>query len=400
MAKGIIVSDIHLGDYSYGRTDPETGLNTRFLDFLSNLDQSIDFAIDHKVDFFFVDGDIYRNKHPNSKIRKQFALKIKRLIQNNKSIRVILMTGNHDMTTSSDGAHAMSEMEELCDLIDGLEVYSSPTIVEIDSDTELYILPYVNRSEHQLLTVQELLAFQIAKIKEFNKLTHKSKAKNKLFFGHFGTNKSVVGSSFDLDMSDDENENVVQVELFDEGDWTQVYLGHIHKQQALDKHGIVKHIGSIGRVDFAEQDEEKGFYFYKNGPDEFVTVKDRIFKTFFLKLEADHQVKIAALLEKLQKVDLSTAIVKVKAEIKQTYYSEARLDLIETYLKEHSWHSVGIDISIIPDQIDQDVAQITTEDSPDEALRKFIEKNTDRFANIEEEAFKIGCESLKLVNDK
>jgi exonuclease SbcD len=397
MAKGVIVSDIHLGEYPYGKTDVDTGLNTRFLDFLYNLDQSIDFAIANKVDFFFIVGDIYRNKHPSSKIRKQFAPRIKRLVQ--KHIRVILMTGNHDMTTSADGAHAMSEMEELCDLIDGLEVYSSPTIVQMEDNTELYILPYVNRGEQKLLTVQELLAFQITKIKEFNKLTHKSVTDNKLFFGHFGTDKSMVGNSFDLDMSDDENENVVKVELFSEGNWTQVYLGHIHKQQILDEKGIVKHVGSLGRVDFAEQDEQKGFYFYQNGKDEFVPIKDRTFKTFNLTLEADHKIKIAALLERMQKTDLSTAIVKVKVEIKQTYYSEARLDLIENYLKDHSWHFTGLDISVIPDEIDKDVVRITTEDTPSDALKKFIDKNTDRFEGIEKEAFETGCEAIKTVNE-
>jgi hypothetical protein len=158
-------------------------------------------------------------------------------------------------------------------------------------------------------------------------------------------------------------------------------------------------VGSLGRVDFAEQDEQKGFYYYQNGKDEFVPIEDRTFKTFNLKLEADHKVKIAALLERMQKTDLSTAIVKVKVEIKQTYYSEARLELIENYLKDHSWHFTGLDISVIPDEIDKDVVQITTEDTPSDALRKFIEKNTDRFEGIEKEAFETGCEAIKTVNE-
>ena len=371
--------------------DPETGLNTRFLDFLSNLDESIDFAIDKKVDFFFVAGDIYRNKHPSSKIRKQFAPRIKKLIQND--IRVMLMTGNHDMTTSADGAHSMSEIEELSDLIDGLEVYSSPTVVKIDKKTELYILPYVNRGDQNLLTVQELLQFQISKIKEFNEKTHESNIVNKLFFGHFGTDKSIVGGSFDLDMSDDENENIVKLDTFKEGDWCKVYLGHIHRQQEFNK--VCRHVGSIGRVDFAESDEEKGFYFYDDGDDEFVSVKDRTFKVFDLKLDSDHKEKIEDFIKKLKNIDLSNAIVKVKIDIKQTYYSIAKFELIENYLKENSWHSVGLNFNVIPDQIDKEVALITTEDSPNDALRKYIEKNKGRFENIEEETYKVGCETLK-----
>ena len=34
----VIVSDTHIGDYPYGKTDTETGLNKRLLDFLNNLE--------------------------------------------------------------------------------------------------------------------------------------------------------------------------------------------------------------------------------------------------------------------------------------------------------------------------------------------------------------------------
>jgi exonuclease SbcD len=393
MTSGVIVSDLHLGDYAYGKTDPETGLNTRFLDFLQNLDQSIDFAIKHEVDFFFVVGDIYRSKHPNSKIRKQFAPRIKKLIQN--KIGVMLMTGNHDMTTSADGAHSLSEMEELCELIPGLIVYSSPAVVEI-GNTALFVLPFVNRGEQELMTVNDLLKYQIRIVKEYNQQSHKSKAKHNLFFGHFGTDKSVVGGSFDLDMSSDENENVVTLDSFDDGNWTAVYLGHIHKQQQLNK--VVKHIGSIGRVDFAEEDETKGFYFYKDGHDEFVSINDRKFKTFHLKLDANHATTINEFLNKLQQLDLSQTIVKVKADVKQSYYSVARIDTIESYLKEHAWHSRGVDINVIvSDEVKDDVNQITVADSPDEALKKFIEQNPDRFENVEEVALAAGISILKAV---
>jgi len=396
MTSGVIVSDLHLGDYSYGQTDPETGLNTRFLDILHNLDQSVDFAIEHKVNFYFVVGDIYRNKHPNSKIRKQFAPRVAKLVK--AGIRVIVMTGNHDMTTSADGAHAMSEMEELCELIPGLQVFSSPTVVEID-DTSLYILPFVNRGEHNLLTVNELLRFQVDMVKEYNLRTKKQKSRKNLFFGHFGTDKSVVGGSFDLDMSSEENENIVTVDAFSEGKWTAVYLGHIHKQQELTKN--IKHVGSLGRIDFAEEKEIKGFYHYHDGIDEFVPVVDRKFKTFKLVLDENHKEQLADFLQKIKKLDLAQTIVRVKAEIKQTYMSEIRLNEAESYLKSHSWHSLGIDIDLVGDEVKKiDAQQITTIDTPDEALKKFIEQHSGQFKGIEDKALNAGVEILKAVRAK
>lgn len=391
--KIVIVSDPHIGDYPYGKTDATTGLNTRLLDFLHNLDQTINFAIENKADLYIIVGDVYRLKHPNSKIRKQFAPRMERLVSS--GIRVILLTGNHDMTTSAAGAHAMSEMEELSPLIDNFSVLSKPDIVRID-DTELYILPFINRGEHHLLTPQDFIAYQCNLISEFNEKTKESTAKFKLFFGHFGTDKSVIGNSFDLDMSTDENENKVSMSAFDEGDWTHIYLGHIHKQQMLSN--IAKHVGSLGRVDFSEEKEKKGFYYFDDGKDKFVTVDDRKFRTFNLKLGDDFDEKMTAFMEKIQALDLTQSIVRVKADILQTHLPEINLNEIETYLKDHSWHSLGVAINIVTDEtIKDDVETITSVDLPDEALKKHIEKHPSRFKGIEEEAFAAGVEILKTV---
>jgi len=389
-----IVSDPHIGDYPYGKTDTTTGLNTRLLDFLNNLDQTIDFAIEKQVDVYIIVGDIYRVKHPNSKIRKQFAPRIRRLIE--AGIKVILLTGNHDMTTSAAGAHALSEMEELGPLIDKLMVLSNPAVVK-ENNTDLYLLPFVNRGEKGLLTPQEFITYQLDMIKEYNLQTKKSKAKYKLFFGHFGTDKSVIGNSFDLDMSTDENENKVSLTAFDDGDWTHIYLGHIHKQQNLSN--IAKHVGSLGRVDFSEEKEQKGFYYFEDGRDEFILLNDRLFKTFTLKLNADYDDKLSAFLTKIRSLDLSRSIVRVKADVQQTYLPEISFTEIESYLKEHSWHSLGVSIDIIADE-ENDVDtehQITSVDLPDDALKKHIEKHPSRFKGIEEKAFAVGLEILKQV---
>jgi len=391
--KLVIVADPHIGEYSYGKTDPDSGLNSRLLDFLRNLDQTVNFAIEKKVDAYIIAGDIYRVKHPNSKIRKQFVPRIKTLLKNN--IRVILLTGNHDMTTSADGAHALSEMEELCELIDELEVYSRLKVLKL-GDTELYLLPFVNRGIENLATEQDFIKFQKDKIQEFNDLTNKSKAKYKLFFGHFGTDQSVVGASFDLDMSANENENMIPLSIFDDGKWTKVYLGHIHKHQEFNE--ISRHVGSIGRVDFAEEKEEKGFYFYEDGNDEFIEINDRQFKTYKLDLtEETCKKKLAKFFENVKEVDLKQTIVRVKVDVLQTYIPTLKFDEIESYLRENSWHSLGVDLNVITSENLKSEQEITTSDSPDDALRKHIEMHTDRFQGIEDKALKSGIDILKLV---
>jgi len=394
----VIVSDPHIGEYSYGRTDPTTGLNTRLLDLLNNFDQTITYAIDVKAAAYIIVGDIYRVKHPNSKIRKQFASKLKRLIKAN--ILVILMTGNHDMTATSDGAHAMSEMEELSDLIDNLTIVSSPQIIPVNDD-ELYLLPFVNRGEQGLLTPQEFLEYQRKCIDDFNLKTNKSRFKNKLFFGHFGTDKSVIGNSFDLDMSDNEHENKVSLSAFDGGDWTKVYLGHIHKQQEFNK--IARHVGSLCRVDFTEEKEQKGFYHYNKGLDQFIHLDDRQFLTLELKLLDENYkttlVDFQTMLNDLNDNDkLKTAIVKLKVDVLQTYYTAIKLDRIESFLRENCWHFTGASINVSSKEvIDDNVSKITNIDAPDEALKKFVDKHSDRFKDIKDKMVDKGIDILKQV---
>mgnify|MGYP000937864529 CR=1 FL=1 len=391
--KGVFISDPHIGDYPYGKTDAETGLNSRLLDVLDNFDQAVKFAIEKKVDVFFIAGDIYRVKHPNSKIRRQFASRLKPLILH--GIRTILMTGNHDMTTSSDNAHAMSEMEELSELIEHLEVYSEPKVIKI-KDTELYILPFVNRGNNKLLTVQDFAKFQVEKIKEFNEQTKESAAKYKIFFGHFSTDKSVTSNSFDLNMSIDELN--ITAGLFEEGDWTKIYLGHIHKNQEFNK--IMRHIGSTSRVDFSEMSEQKGFYYYDDGNDKYVPINDREFREFKLDLTQNHKNKMSAFLDEIQDYDLKKAIVKVKVDILQTYLPEIKFEGLESYLRESSWHLAGVEINTINVEEDKDkVINISSIDQPIDALKKYIGHHKTNFEGIEEDAIIAGTNVMKKISE-
>jgi len=392
--KAVIVSDTHIGEYCYGKVDVNTGLNTRLLDFLSNLDKSIDFAIEKKVDVYIIVGDIYRIKNPGSKIRKQFASRLARLISNR--IMTVLVTGNHDMTVSSDGAHSMSEMQELSGLIDKLRVISEPELITIKK-TDLYFLPFVNRSEQKLLMPEDFLKYQVEKVKEFNEALDSSK--KSLFFGHFGVDKSVIGGSFDLDMSSNEFENKMMLSDFSD-DWTKIYLGHIHKNQEFNE--VARHVGSIGRVDFSEEKEKKGFYFYEDGDDEFIEIDDREFKTFELKLVNDnYNEELNRLMKSISKIDLTKSIVKIKVDVLQTYYTVIKLDKLESYLRSNSWHFAGTNVNVITNEvIDESVEKITSIDLPDQAVRKYVKKHLDRFSDIEDKIVERGCRILEIVKNE
>jgi len=44
-------SDLHIGVENYGQTDPETGLSTRLADFLSSLDEVVEYALTEDLQY-------------------------------------------------------------------------------------------------------------------------------------------------------------------------------------------------------------------------------------------------------------------------------------------------------------------------------------------------------------
>ena len=87
-------ADLHLGVETYGRIDPATGLSSRLLDFLSTLDQVVDYALANKVDLVLFCGDAYKSREPSQTQQREFARRINRLATS--GIAVFLLVGNHD----------------------------------------------------------------------------------------------------------------------------------------------------------------------------------------------------------------------------------------------------------------------------------------------------------------
>ena len=88
-------ADLHLGVENYGHIDPTTGLSSRFHDFLSALDQIVDYALENKVDLVLFCGDAYKSREPSQTQQREFARRINRLSSN--GIPIFLLVGNHDL---------------------------------------------------------------------------------------------------------------------------------------------------------------------------------------------------------------------------------------------------------------------------------------------------------------
>ena len=88
-------ADVHIGVENYGKPDPETGLSSRLVDFLSTLDEVVDYAIDSQADLALFCGDAYKSRDPTQTHQREFAKRVARLAS--AGVPVFLLVGNHDM---------------------------------------------------------------------------------------------------------------------------------------------------------------------------------------------------------------------------------------------------------------------------------------------------------------
>lgn len=336
MKKAVIISDIHIGRYKYGRVDEKTGIDTRTLDILSNIDKSIDYAINNRCDSFLILGDFYHTKRPLTLFRKLLIDKLKRVLKSGMDLYLLL--GNHDQSKTI--SHDLIELKELDGLVNNLHVIDEPLRMSSGS-CDLFFLPHVNKVEFNLADHQ-YYDYNTDQIKEFTTMAEKSDLKYKFFFGHFGTDKSKLGNSMDLGMVAGDKSRIVPVNIFDKKVWTHVFLGDIHLPH--DINSLCTHIGSIAKVDFGEENEEKGFVVLETGEQfkyEFIPVEDREFKTLYLDLLDNPRESMTEFCEEIQSMDLSELIIRLKVRINANDKGLISFDGIEEYLKEESYFYVN-----------------------------------------------------------
>ena len=257
-------SDAHIGVENYGRTDPDTGLSTRLTDFLDTLDEVVDYAIEERVDLVLFCGDAYKSRDPSQTHQREFARRIARL--STAEIPVFLLVGNHDMPFTTSRATAL-EIFRTLDVRnvytgDNLEIYRIPTP---SGPVQVLALPWVRRSaflaregtrgmtpEQVNEAIQQALTDLIrARADEMDPSVPA------VFAGHVSVGEARTGSEQSMLLGRD---HVLLKSNLALPQFDYVALGHIHKRQELGDNPPVVYAGSLQRVDFGEEQDDKGFY--------------------------------------------------------------------------------------------------------------------------------------------
>lgn len=388
--KAIILTDIHLGKYKYGRINHETGIDLRTEDILRNFDKCIDYGIENGAQYCFILGDFYHTKRPQEVFRKLLAARIDRLLESN--IETFLLLGNHDQGRTS--GHDLVELSALSNHIELLHVIDEPESF-VKDDAVFCFVPHVNRVDHNIKQDDEHNYF-LSSIESLTREAAKHARKHKLLFGHFGTSESVLGNSLDLGTVETKAKKI-STKSFDGDVWTKVYLGHIHQHQEIT--AICRHPGSIARVDFGEEKETKGFYWIDNRKEKFVDLEDREFKTLQVDLIKKPRATMKEFCDDVQDLDLSECIVRLKVKIRASDKKLVNFDALDKYLREACWNYIGKTIT----EVTRDTKQITLDNSEElDHVRIFeqyvdgLESELSEFKDLKEEGLVLLSEALNV----
>ncbi len=348
--KIIHFADLHLGVETYGHINPETGLSTRLEDYLNALDEVVDFAIASKIDLVLFSGDAYKTREPTQTQQREFAKRIRRLSEG--GVPLFMVIGNHDLPNALGRATAIEIFDTLS--IPGVYVANRPGIHRVQTpsgEIQVAALPWVRRSAllsredtHNLdfnqinERLQQILTGIIAD--QVSKLDPSLPA---ILAAHVWVLNARIGSEKSMSIG---QEHMLLLSSVANPAFDYVALGHIHKGQVLNEHPPVTYSGSLERLDFGDEDDEKGFYLIDIEPDnapgkrkvtfDFHPVSARRFFTLHIDLEPSNPDPTSTVLEAIEanQNKIRNAIVRVEIRLPSALSNKLRDSDIRAKIKD------------------------------------------------------------------
>ncbi|MDO8472529.1 MAG: exonuclease SbcCD subunit D [Dehalococcoidia bacterium] len=343
-------ADLHLGIESYGTVDPETGLSSRLADVLRVLDQLVDYALGNAVDLVIFCGDAYKTRDPSQTQQRELARRIRRL--SDAGLPLLMVVGNHDLPNAPGRANTLEIFHTLA--VSNVHVASKPQVHWIETHSgplQVAVIPWLRRSgllareDARSLTIDQISA----RMQDVLTQTAASLANAvncavpAVLAAHLSVGSAKLGSERTMALG---KEPVVLASNLALPQFDYVALGHIHRAQMLSASPPMAYSGSLERVDFGEEGDEKGFYVVDLEPSahcgdriqsiSFQPVAARKFLTVRVKIDVasdDPTRDVKDVLTKLE-TDLKDAVVRVELDYPEVIEGRLRDADIRQVLKD------------------------------------------------------------------
>ncbi|TRU91775.1 MAG: exonuclease subunit SbcD [Microcystis wesenbergii Mw_QC_S_20081001_S30D] len=387
MIKILHLSDIHMGSgFSHGRLNPKTGLNTRLEDFMGSLSLCIDRAIASPVDLVLFGGDAFPDATPPPFVHEAFASQFRRLAD--ADIPTVLLVGNHDQHSQGNGGVSLSIYRTLA--VPGFIVGDRLTTHRIttrNGDIQVITLPWLTRAT--LLTrpeteglslsgVNELLINRLEPVLE-GEIRQLDTSLPTVLLAHLMADRASLGAERFLAVG---KGFTVPLSLLNRPQFEYVALGHVHKHQNLNPSNDppIIYPGSIDRVDFSEEKEDKGYVLIEVAKGEvkweFCPLPVRPFRSIEVDVsEAENPQK--ELLKALKKYDIQEAVIRLVYKIRSEQLELINTNQLDEALK--TAHSYSIRAELISQLTRPRLPELGVGNQldPMEALKAYIDNKTD-----------------------
>ncbi|MEY3332016.1 MAG: Nuclease SbcCD subunit [Cyanobacteriota bacterium] len=387
MIKILHLSDIHIGSgFCHGKINPLTGLNTRLEDFVKTLSVCIDRALSDNVDLVLFGGDAFPNATPAPYVQEAFANQFRRLVD--ADIPTVLLVGNHDQHSQGLGGASLNIYRTLG--VPGFLVGDTLTTHRISTrsgDIQVMTLPWLTRST--LMTRQETHGSSLAEVNQL--LTDKLEIAIEgeirrldpdiptVLLAHLMADNATLGAERLLAVG---KGFTIPLSLLTRPCFDYVALGHVHKHQNLNKSNDppVIYPGSIERVDFSEEKEDKGYVMIDLAKGktnwEFCPLSVRVFRTIEIDLSKQEDPQ-TALLKGIAKYDIQDNVVRLIYKLRPE-----QLDLIDNSSLHHALttaHTYTIQPELISQLAKPRIPELNASSSidPMEALKTYLNNRED-----------------------
>jgi DNA repair protein SbcD/Mre11 len=359
------LSDIHMGSgFSHGRIDPETGRNTRLLDFVKSLSLAIDRALAEPVDLVLFGGDAFPDATPAPYIQQAFAEQFQRLV--NAQIPTVLLVGNHDRHAQGQGGASLTIYRSLGvpRVIVGDKMMTH-TIATRSGEIQIIAIPWIERATLLTRDVTEKLSMAEVNQLLLSKLEPRIEGEIRglnpdlptVVLAHLMADNAMLGAEKLLAVG---RGFTIPLSFLTRPSFDYVALGHVHRHQNLNKTNDppVVYPGSIERVDFGEEKEDKGYVMVTIEPAEssasrkfetsweFCPLPARTFQTIRIdvsKLESPQ----TAILQAINKAEIADVVVRLIYQLESS-----QVELIDTPAI-HEALSLAHHYTIQPESISQ-----------------------------------------------